>query len=116
MVFVDFGNTAFFDARMKMDEKYLLRDKLKKFSVVNGVIEVGDKLEKRGIADYSLHKCEVIVNSLNIEGKFINSGSFSGFIAHKTGSQKDKIQKAIKEHISVFNQRPKNYFNNNQKE
>ena len=46
---------------------------LEGISALSGVIGLGGgKTRKRGITDYSLHKCEVIVNSLNIEGEFIN--------------------------------------------
>ncbi|KLL03379.1 MAG: hypothetical protein MRECE_18c036 [Mycoplasmataceae bacterium CE_OT135] len=43
-----------------------------------------------------------------MEGEFINSGSFSGFIASKAGSGKNKIQKEIKKNITEFNKRLKN--------
>lgn len=58
----------------------------------------------KGIADYSEHKCEVIVNTtFNVEGKFVGSRGLSGFITNRTGSGKNQIQKEIKECISEFN-------------
>jgi len=56
---------------------------------------------RKGITDYSEHKCEVIVNTtFNVEGKFIGSRGLSGFICQRTGSGKSQIQKEIKECIS----------------
>ncbi|RHZ37663.1 macro domain-containing protein [endosymbiont GvMRE of Glomus versiforme] len=102
IVFIDFGNQAFLDAFMA---NYLF----KKDEKSKGLFTFSSS--DRGITDYSFHKCEVIVNSLNIEGEFISSGSFSGFIANKTGSKKYKIQKEIKENIAEFNKRLKSKFN-----
>ncbi|CAJ0892882.1 5813_t:CDS:2 [Entrophospora sp. SA101] len=100
IVFVDFGNTAFMEVNIKIGTESYFR---KKLGIVS-ILFCGNN----SITDYSSHKCEVIVNSLNMEGEFISSGSFSGFIAKKTGSRKSKIQKKIKEHITEFNKRLKN--------
>ena len=115
IVFVDFGNAAFQSAYGKVGSEHVFGDKksevekIEKISATSGVVSspANGKPKEKGITDYSLHKCEVIVNSLNIEGEFINSGSFSGFIASKTGSGKNQIQKEIEKHISEFNKRLK---------
>lgn len=106
IAFVDFGNQAFGEAWSKVNPK--CSGRLKDVFTIRGHDYLTGK--KRGIADYSLHKCEVIVNSLNVEGEFINSGSFSGFIAGKTGSKKIKIQNDIKEYITEFNKRLKKQY------
>jgi hypothetical protein len=106
IVFVDFGNKAFNEAysRVRKERPGLIANT----HTAEGIIIAGkNKGEKRGITDYSLHKCEAIVNSFNIEGEFINSESFSGFIAKKTGSGKNQIQKEIREYILEFNKRLK---------
>ncbi|RHZ36890.1 macro domain-containing protein [endosymbiont GvMRE of Glomus versiforme] len=108
IVFVDFGNTAFSEAWWKISEEYPRGGKMVNTFTIKGFTYVGKgKKNEKGITDFPLHKCEVIVNSLNIEGEFIGSGSFSGFIAGKTGLGKSKIQKEIKEHITEFNKRLK---------
>lgn len=94
--FIDFGNEAFLKSRRNLEKE--IEKKFPENGAISGNV---------AITDYSCHQCEVIVNSLNIEGEFINSGSFSGFIAKKTGSGKNQIQKEIREYISEFNKRLK---------
>lgn len=110
IIFVDFGNDAFTRTLQRVGKKYSI-EKMKGInSSCSGSVDSDRKeikQKKKGIIDYSSHQCEAIVNSLNTEGEFISSGSFSGFIASKTGSEKSKIQKKIKENISEFNKRMK---------
>ena len=112
IVFVDFGNSAFTKVFFENDWGKDFYGKLNGVGVHSGNKwdENKNKVEKRGITDYSLHRCEVIVNSLNMEGNFISSGSFSGFIAGKTGFGKGKIQNEIKKYINEFNKRLKKQY------
>ena len=106
IVFVDFGNSAFQRALLLVikEKGFTYGEEGKVIAVVESY-GIGGGKEKKGITDYSLHECEVIINSLNTEGEFVNSRSLSGFIASQTGSGKNQIQKEIKKCIFQFNKR-----------
>lgn len=104
IVLVDFGNEAFMYDLLESEK--ISEEKMKGVKATNGVVGISEgKTKARGITDYSLHECEVIVNSLNMEGEFINAGSFSGFIARQTGSAQEKIQNDLRNYINEFNKR-----------
>ena len=109
IVFVDYGDKAFQKAWNER-EKWNTNN-IEEVIVVSGLANLEKTTPRlRGITDYSLHKCKVIVNTtFNMEGKFISSHGLSGFIASRTGSGKAQIQKELVKNITEFNSRLKNY-------
>lgn len=101
IVFVEFGDNVFTEAGAKIAFEEDYNKKLGQGMEVKIVFQ-----KSKGITDYDLHECELIVNTtFNMEGKFNGSKGISGLIAIKTGSGKNKIQNEIREHLAEFNTR-----------
>ena len=109
IVFVDYGDKVFSSAWEKLAK--IKPGNIKEVIVKRGFVnEFGKKpsFREQGITDFSLHRCQVIVNTtFNVEGKFVGSSGLSGYIAYQTGSTKADIQRAIEKNITEFNQRLK---------